>query len=141
MSAQLIHVGVHESSARRFLPGEDMTEWLGADAEDPGTMQIVPWAEEQTMVFLSVRMAGDSHAVRVTIGALYDFSNGTTMPTGQGDGAAFYRHHIAEMVPLLRQAVHSASSQVWPIKPIMLDALTMTRDDAVEAAVESLMHR
>jgi hypothetical protein len=33
-------------------------------------------------------------------------------------------------MPFLRQAVHTASSQVRPVKPIMLDVLATTPDDA-----------
>jgi hypothetical protein len=129
MTIRLIHVGAQESSARRFLPGDDVPDWAGGGA-DNGSFAFRRWADDQALASLTVRMAGDQHAVRVTLAALYEFSGEDDIPSGEDEIQAFYREHVAELMPFLRQAVHTASSQVWPIKPIMLDALATSLDEA-----------
>jgi hypothetical protein len=129
MSIRLIHVGVQESNARRFLPGEDVPEWTGG-APDHGTFALRRWAEDQAMVSLTAHMAGEQHVVRVTIAALYEFTGDDRVPAREDEIRAFYRERAVELMPFLRQAVHTASSQVWPVKPIMLDVLATTPDDA-----------
>lgn len=131
MTVRLIHVGVQESSARRFLSDEDVPDWVGS-AESEGDFVLEPWAEDQAMVLLAVKMAGDQHAVRVTIAALYEFVDGDAIPSEEKAIRAFYHDRMAELLPFLRQAVYAASSQVWPVKPIMMDILAATSEEATE---------
>lgn len=129
MTVRLLHVGVQESNARRFLSDEKMPDWVES-GEHEGNFAFQSWAEDQAMVLVTVQMAGDQHIVRVTIAALYEFIDGDAVPSEHDDIRAFYRDHMAELLPFVRQAVHTASSQVWPVRPIMLDVLAATAGEA-----------
>lgn len=122
MTVRLIHVGVHESLARRRLPGEAAPEWF-ADQNDHGSFEFQPWAAGQAMASMTARIVGDEHAVKVTIGGLYEFLDEESVPEDADGVRRFYDEHAGELLPFLRQAIYTASSQVWPIKPIMLDVL------------------
>lgn len=122
MTARLLHVGVHESLARRRLPGERAPSWY-ADQDDHGSFEFRPWDTGQAMASMTARIVGDEHAVKVTIGALYEFLDDESVPDDADGMRRFYDDHAAELLPFLRQAIYTASSQVWPIKPIMLDVL------------------
>lgn len=128
MSVRLIHVGVQESSARRFMPGEPAPDWLTSSV-DEGDFAFHPWGEHQAMASLTAKMTGDQHAVRVTIAALYEFDDGDAAPTDEADVRTFFDDHAGELLPFLRQAVHTASSQVWPVKPIMMDVFASAMTD------------
>lgn len=129
MTIRLIHVGVQESNARRFLSNEKVPAWVES-GEHEGNFAFLPWAEDQAMVLVTVQMAGDQHIVRVTVAALYEFVDGDAVPAEHDDIRAFYHDHMAELLPFVRQAVHAASSQVWPVRPIMLDVLAATPEEA-----------
>lgn len=129
MTVRLIHVGVQESSARRFLSDEEMPDWAQNEKHE-GNFSFKPWADDQVMVLLTAQMAGEQHAVLVTIAALYEFVDGDTVPSERDDIQAFYQAHITELLPFMRQAIHAASSQVWPVRPIMLDVLAATPEEA-----------
>jgi hypothetical protein len=72
VTAKLIHVGVVESTARRYLVGEQPPEWF-ENKENLGMFSMKRWAENQVMAMLTARMAGEEHAVNVQVGALYEF--------------------------------------------------------------------
>jgi len=74
----------------------------------------------------------------VTIAALYEFVD-EPIPTQDEKRRNFYHDHLAEMVPFLRQAVYTASSQVWPIRPIMMDTVALT-EAAADARREQFAH-
>jgi hypothetical protein len=121
VTAKLIHVGVVESSARRFLKGETPPDWF-EKRDNKGLFAMQPWSDDQVMVMLTAQMVGEEHAVKVQIGALYEFVNED--PPSESDAIRkFFIAHTEELVPFLRQAVHAASSQVWPIRPIMMDTV------------------
>ncbi len=81
MTVRLVHVGVRESLARRYLPGEDPPDWVGND-EDEGNFALLGWGENQTMALLTAAMTGDQHSVRVTIAALYEFAGSSKCAGG-----------------------------------------------------------
>jgi hypothetical protein len=122
MTVHLIHVGLQESLARRFMPGQATPDWA-VSSDDEGNFALHPWSENQVMASLTAKMTGDQHAVRVTIAALYQFDDGDAVPSEEEEIRAFFTDHARELLPFLRQAVYSASIQVWPVKPIMMDVL------------------
>lgn len=120
--AKLLHVGTTELHAVRLLAGEGQPTWPTGDAGE-GNVRVIRWTDEQhAMLLMSLGMQREEHAVKVTIGALYEFAEGTTFPRTSEDQERFCREHVEEVTPFLRQAIYNASSQVWPVNPIMLDA-------------------
>ncbi len=125
--AKLLHVGTTELHAMRLLPGQRHPTWPTDDAGE-GNVRVIRWSDDQhAMMLMSLSMQREEHAVRVIIGALYEFPEGATFPRTLEDQELFCREHVEEVTPFLRQAIYNVSSQVWPVNPIMLDAtLEMT---------------
>jgi hypothetical protein len=76
------------------------------------------------MIDLTAGLEGESHAVRVTISALYKV-DADIIALPEEEREEFARAHLDELMPFMRQALFTASSQVWPVKPIMLSLEAM----------------
>lgn len=128
MTARLIHVGVRESLARRQFPEDDLPVWAD-EGDDQGTFLFRQWTTDQGMATLTSQLSGDQHIVKVTIAALFEFVD-EEMPHGDERLQDFFAEQIKNLLPFLRQAVYTASSQVWPVKPIMMDTVAATEEQA-----------
>lgn len=114
----------------RNLPGRRPPTWVEG-VDDTGTFQFQRWADDQAMAILTATLTGEEHTVRVTIAALYEFVD-EPVPSADEELRNFYGDHLDEMMPFLRQAIYTASSQVWPIAPIMMDTVALTEAAARE---------
>lgn len=115
----LVHVGATEVMAARLFDGDDVPEWLPADDAN-GTLHVRRWGDNQVMIDLTVGARGEQHAVCVTVSGLYILDE-DLLERPQDEQQDFARCRMADLLPFLRQAVYNASSQVWPVKPILLD--------------------
>lgn len=118
---QLIHVGTTEALAVRLLEGASMPEWF-TDESDNGTLNVRQWRDNHIMIDLTANCVGQEHAVRVTVSGLYATAEHDYFDQPEDEQDALAREKMDELMPFLRQAVYNASSQVWPIKPILIDA-------------------
>lgn len=115
----LVHVGTTEVMAARLFGEDDVPEWLPADDAN-GALHVRRWGDNHVMIDLTVGVRGERHAVCVTISGLYVVDE-DLFERPQDEQNDFARRQMADLLPFLRQAVYNASSQVWPVKPILLD--------------------
>jgi hypothetical protein len=118
---QLVHVGTTEVMAARILNGTELPEWLPGESTN-GTVNVSRWDDDHLTVELTVGVVGEQHAVRVTVAGLYAMVDEDLFSLPQEEQDDFARRQMAELLPFMRQAVYNASSQVFPVKPILLDA-------------------
>jgi hypothetical protein len=121
VTVRLVHVGIRESSAKRFFDDEQLPGWSDQDAV--GEVSFQKWTDDETsyMVMITTKIQGEQHAVKATIAALYEIA-GEAAPQTTDEAHDFVASRLDELMPFMRQAVFTASGQVWPIRPIMLDA-------------------
>lgn len=117
----LVHVAASEIHAVRFFgKSDERPDWALDEAVDTGSIDIQQWDDEHVMTHVTVSTLGEQHAVRVRVSALFkELDSWADLPQEVKQEAA--RQMMTELLPFVRQAVYNASSQVWPVKPIMLD--------------------
>jgi hypothetical protein len=120
-SAKLVHVGTAEVQAKRYFPWEDKPSWGPGGPDGEGGFNLQAWNDSHVMVLMSASLEGQEHAVKVTIAAMYELEDGVALSENAEERREFLSRHTEELIPFLRQAVYNASSQVWPIKPILMD--------------------